>query len=129
VPPGRLLWLGLVYGTADALLLTVIPVLAIYGAEAPERLRRAGARAAAGGRALLAGLLVTAAYHLGFPEFRGPAVVQPLIGNSLVTAGYLLTGNPLTPVVAHVLLHAAAVIRGPEATVQLPPHATDRTAP
>jgi len=118
----RLAWLGLVYGVADAVLLNVLPVLAGYGSESAERMRRAGYRLGAGGRALLASLLVTAMYHLGFPEFRRRTLVQPLIGNGLMTAGYLLTGNPLTPVVAHVLLHGAAVLRGPETTVQLPPH-------
>jgi len=34
--------------------------------------------------------------------------VQPLIGNAIVTASYLLTGNPLAPVIAHVLIHGAA---------------------
>lgn len=121
-PVAHLGWLGLVYGTADAVLLSILPVLAVYGSEPAERMRRPGYRLRAGGRALLASLLVTATYHLGFPEFRGPALVQPLIGNGVVTAGYLLTGNPLTPTVAHVLLHGAAVLRGPEATVQLPPH-------
>jgi hypothetical protein len=129
-PPGapdpalawHLAWLGLVYGVADAMLLSVLPVLAVYGSQPPERMRRAGFRLAAGARALLASLVVAAMYHLGFPEYRGRVLVQPLIGNGLVTAGYLLTGNPLTPAVAHVLLHGAAVIRGPEVTVQLPPH-------
>jgi hypothetical protein len=118
----HLVWLGLVYGLADAVLLSVLPVLAVYGSESAERMRRAGYRLRAGGRALLASLLVTAMYHLGFPEFRGRALVQPLIGNGVMTAGYLLTGNPLTPTIAHVLLHGAAVLRGPETTVQLPPH-------
>ena len=53
---------------------------------------------------------------------RLPDLVQPLIGNGVMTAGYLLTGNPLTPTLAHILLHGAAVLRGPETTPQLPPH-------
>ena len=119
---GALLWLGVVYGTADALLISVLPVLAVYGSRPAEELRTAGARARWGGLALLASLLVAAAYHLGFQEFRGAALVQPLIGNGIVTAGYLLTGNPLAPVLAHVVMHAAAVLHGAGTTVQLPPH-------
>ena len=49
-----LAWFGVVYGTADAVLLSVIPVLSVYGTlpantlEAPRaRLRRASARARA----------------------------------------------------------------------------------
>lgn len=119
---GALVWLGGVYGTLDALLLTVIPVLSVYGTRPPEVLRRPSARLRWGGLALVASLGVTAAYHLGFPEFRGQALVQPLIGNALVTAGYLLTGNPLAAIVAHVVMHVAAVLHGMATTVQLPPH-------
>ena len=118
----HLVWLGVVYGSADAVLLSLLPVLTIYGSAPADRMRRGGYRLRAGGRALLASLLVTATYHLGFPEFRGRTLVQPLIGNGVMTVGYLLTGNPLTPTLAHILLHGAAVLRGPETTPQLPPH-------
>ena len=72
--------------------------------------------------ALGASLLVTAAYHPGYQEFRGPAVIQPLIGNALLTLGFLLTGSPAAAIVGHVIMHAAAVVHGMETTVQLPPH-------
>jgi len=117
-----LLWLGVVYGTADALLISVVPVLAVYGSRPAEELRAGAGRARWGGLALLASLLVAAAYHLGFEEFRGAALVRPLIGNAIITAGYLLTGNPLAPVLAHVIMHGAAVLHGAGATYQLPPH-------
>ena len=117
-----LIWLGVVYGTADALLITVVPVLAVYGSRPAEELRAVGARARWGGMALLASLVVAAAYHLGFQEFRGGALLQPLVGNAIVTAAYLLTGNPLAPVLAHVVMHGAAVLHGAGTTYQLPPH-------
>lgn len=119
---GALVWLGGVYGTVDALLLTVIPVLSVYGTRPPELMRRASARLRWGGLALVASLGVTAAYHLGFAEFRGPSLVQPLIGNALITVGYLLTGNPLAAILAHIVMHVAAVLHGMGTTVQLPPH-------
>ena len=119
---GALAWLGVVYGALDALLLSVVPVLSVYGSRPPEELRRWTARARWGGVALLASLAVTAAYHLGFAEFRGPTLVQPLIGNAAVTAGYLVTGSPLAAILAHVIMHGAAVLQGMEGTVQLPPH-------
>src|SRR5687768_15637010 len=50
-----LTWYGVVYGVADAMLLTVAPVIAVRGAVA----------------GLAGSLLVTALYHLGFDEFRG----------------------------------------------------------
>lgn len=114
-------WLGVVYGIVDALLLNVMPVWIAWSAQAQETrsrpllLRRAFV-------ALGASLLVTAAYHLGYHEFRGPAVIQPLIGNALLTLGFLLTRSPAAAIVGHVIMHAAAVLHGMETTVQLPPH-------
>lgn len=114
-------WLGVIYGIVDALLLNVMPVWIVYSGQAQDidrrllRLRRAL-------MALGASLLVTAAYHLGYPEFRGPAVVQPLIGNALLTLGFLLTKSPAAAIVGHVIMHAAAVLHGMETTIQLPPH-------
>ncbi|HET8623496.1 MAG TPA: hypothetical protein VFM14_08025 [Gemmatimonadales bacterium] len=65
---------------------------------------------------------MTALYHVGFPQYRGTALVNPLVGNGIITTGYLLTGNPLAPILAHVVMHGAAVIHGPAAALQLPPH-------
>jgi len=117
-----LVWLGLVYGSLDALLLTVVPVLSVYGSRPPGLLSPAAARVRWALLALLASLAVTAAYHLGFAEFRSPTLLQPLIGNAVVTVAYLLTGNPVAPVLAHVIMHVAAVLHGMSTTVQLPPH-------
>ena len=117
-----LLWWGLVYGLVDALLLNVLPVLATWRAMTTlgwtDTWRR---RIAAGALALGASMLVTAAYHLGFPEFRDADITDPLLGD-IVSLGYLLTNNPLTAVIAHVAMHIAAVLHGAEGTVQLPPH-------
>jgi len=119
---GSLAWLGLAYGVADALLLTVLPVLALYGAQPPDVLRRPGPRLGWALGALAGSLAVTAAYHLGFAEFRGAALAAPLVGNALVTLAYLASGSLLAPLVAHVLMHGAAVLHGMATAVQLPPH-------
>jgi hypothetical protein len=117
-----LTWLGLLYGAADALLLNVMPVLALYqsrqGNADGSRLSRVRSALAA----LAASLFVTTAYHLGFAEFQDIALIQPLIGNAIITLGYLLTGSPLAAVIAHVIMHVTAVLHGMESTVQLPPH-------
>jgi hypothetical protein len=118
---GALSWLALVYGAVDALLLTVIPVVIVYSSRPPEQMHGRD-RIVWGGVALLASLAVTAAYHLGFAEFRGAALIQPLIGNAIITAAYLLTGSPLAAILAHVIMHGAAVLHGMESTMQLPPH-------
>ena len=106
----------------DALLLNIVPVLSLYGAHHPEELRLGPGRLYWGAVALAGSLLVTALYHLGFAEYRGRGLLQPLLGNAIITAGYLLTGNPLASLVAHVLMHVAAVLHGMEGTTQLPPH-------
>jgi hypothetical protein len=91
-------------------------------ASSPPPAGSGGGKLQASASALAASLLVTALYHLGFAEFRGPALVQPLIGNSIVTAGYLASGSPLAAIASHVIMRVAAVVHGMESTVQLPPH-------
>ena len=116
-----ILWLGVIYGVVDALLLNVMPVWIVYAdwnAGAKIRSVRLGRTAVALG----ASLLVTATYHLGYQEFRGPELMQPLIGNGLITLAFLLTGSPASSIIAHVIMHTAAVLHGINTTVQLPPH-------
>jgi hypothetical protein len=118
-----IIWLGIVYGSLDALLLTVLPVAVMWRA-----LSAAGwtaswpGKLAAGVVAFAASLGVTAAYHLGYVEYRGPQVIDPLIGNGVMTLGYVVTGSPLTAIGAHVALHVTSVLHGVETTVTLPPH-------
>lgn len=119
---GHLAWYGVMYGIVDALLLSVIPVLALYGTRPPSELARPAARLEWGAVALLESTLVTSAYHLGFAEFRGSELIRPIIGTAVVTLGYLLTGNPLAAIISHVMMHCAAVIHGMATTMQLPPH-------
>jgi hypothetical protein len=71
---------------------------------------------------LLASTYVAAAYHLGYPEFRGSEVAFPILGNDIISLGYILTRNPLTAALSHAAMHVAAVLHGREATIQLPPH-------
>ena len=116
-----LVWLGLVYGLLDGLLLTVAPVMLWeHDAGTPRRLRHLALGFAAS-------MLVTAVYHAGYPEFRGPQLSRPLVGNAVLTAGYLLTGSVATPLLGHVIMHGAAVLHGLETTLQLPPHYPEKT--
>ena len=117
-----LLWDGGLYGIADALLLSVLPVLAVYGSRPAGELRNPAARWRWGLAALLASLFIAAAYHLGFTEFRGSALAGPLIGNAIVTLSYLASGSPVAPMLSHFVMHAAAVLHGMATTAQLPPH-------
>ena len=40
----------------------------------------------------------------------------------LITLAFLLSGNPLGSLISHTTMHLAAVLQGPETTIQLPPH-------
>ena len=119
----NLLWLGVFYGLVDGLLLSVMPVVATW-----QACRLLGwtkgwpGQIAAGVLALLATLLVTATYHLGYPEFQGVAVLLPVFGVGLMSVAYLLSRNPLAPVLSHIAMHVTAVLFGLYTAVQLPPH-------
>jgi hypothetical protein len=117
------LWVGLGYGTMDALFLNVMPAVAVWTgfSEAVWTAAWPG-KIALGLLALLASLFVTMLYHLGYREFRNRKVIMVLIGNSLITLAYLVSANPLGAVVSHAAMHVAAVFRGPETVLQLPPH-------
>ena len=65
---------------------------------------------------------MTLTYHVGYAEFRNRSVGLVLVGNSLITLAYLLSTNPLGAILSHTAMHVAAVIQGPETTIQLPPH-------
>ncbi len=120
---GDIAWAGLVYGVLDALFLNVMPVVAV--SIGFSQLGWAGSlwgKLLVGFIGLLSSLLVTLTYHLGYPEFRSRRVLLVLAGNSLITLAFLLSGNPFGSIISHTAMHVAAVIQGPETTIQLPPH-------
>lgn len=118
-----LAWLGVVYGLVDALLLSVLPIVATWHAFAALGwTANWPGRIGAGALALALSLAVTAAYHLGFPEFQGAQVAGPLIGNGVSSLAYVVTANPLGALLSHLAMHVAAVLQGPGTTIQLPPH-------
>lgn len=115
-----LLWFGVIYGLVDALFLNVLPVLFV-GAIG----NRQSSRADLAFRGLLgvaASAVIAAAYHFGYAEFRGLALLAPIFGNSLLTLSFVLTRSPLAPIGAHIAMHVAGVLHGMESVVQLPPH-------
>lgn len=116
------IWEGVIYGILDALLLSVLPVHAVWAAFSASG-DNVAIQVLIGAGGFAASVLVTAAYHVGYPEFRGEkALIPPIIGNSICSLIYLLSGNLLAPVLAHIAMHVAAVLHGAETTVQLPPH-------
>jgi len=118
-----LFWLGVAYGALDGLLLSVLPVLAVR--EALTKLgwtKNLSGRVGAGLLALVVSMAVIAIYHLGYPEFRGVQLVYPVLGVSVMSLAYIVTGNPIAAVISHVAMHIAAVLHGVETVMQLPPH-------
>ena len=118
-----LFWSGVMYGLIDALLLSVLPVLATWQAfTLLNWTANWPGKILVGALAILASLFVTVAYHLGYPEYRGTGLFGPSIGNTAMTLGYLLTNNPLAAILSHISMHIAGVLHGPASVVQLPPH-------
>jgi hypothetical protein len=118
-----LLWSGVMYGLIDALLLSVLPVLATWQAfTLLNWTANWPGKILVGLLAVVASLFVTAAYHLGYPEYRGAGLFGPVIGNTSMTLGYLLTNNPIAAIFSHIAMHIAGVLHGPASVVQLPPH-------
>jgi hypothetical protein len=117
------LWRGVVYGAVDGLLLSVFPILAVFAIFAGTRARqRVSGKVAIGLAALVASLGMTAAYHLGYSDFRSEKVRQPVAADVLWSTPTLLTLNPIGAPIAHVGLHVTAVLHSYETDLFLPPH-------
>jgi hypothetical protein len=121
-----ILWPGLTYGMIDALLLSVLPVLAVKLAlaESLDTISLSG-RILFVVAGLMASFFATTVYHLGYPEFRGKKVIWPNVGNGVLSLAYLLTMNPLAAILPHIAMHIAAMLHGRETTGQVPPHYDD----
>jgi hypothetical protein len=118
-----IIWPGFAYGLCDALLLSVFPILAVQMTFSDsDWITGLTGRIGIGLIALFASSVITAVYHLGYPEFRSKNVIWPLIGNGIMSLAYLLTMNPLAAVLPHIGMHIAAMIHGRETTSQIPPH-------
>lgn len=117
-----ILWFGVVYGVADALFLNVFPVLAFQGPDFDDLKPGWRRRLLRGVLGILASICITAAYHLGFAEYHNASLIFPLIGNTIITASYVVTRSPLAAVGSHTAMHIAGVLHGMETVMQLPPH-------
>ncbi len=73
--------------------------------------------AAAAALAASAGVIVV--HHLGYREFRGPAMRSPLVGCMPLSLAYLATASPIAAIGGHIIIHLAMLRRG----IELPPHA------
>ena len=121
-----ILWPGFLYGLVDSLLLSVLPILAVKEALANAQWTDNWIGLIGfGAIALIASFIVTAAYHLGYTEFRNKKVLWTVFGNGVMSLAFLLTMNPLAAILPHVAMHITAMIHGRETTGQVPPHYHD----
>ncbi len=116
---GALLWEGLVYGMAEGLLLSVLPVLITWQALSSLHWTQSWyGIILCGIIALVTSVIVIVVHHLGYREFRGRKLVFAVAGCAPLSLAYLLTMNPLAAGLGHSILHMGAVLRG----IELPPH-------
>src|SRR5512139_364702 len=87
-------WRGMIYGVIDGLLLSSFPWLVTWRAFDVPR-KSLGKKIAFGFLAWFFILVVTTAYHLGYADFRSKKIIQPNIGNTLISIPTLITANPL----------------------------------
>jgi len=114
-------WRGLVYGAIDGLLLSVFPWIVTWRTFNVER-RPLEKKIAFGFLAWLFILVFTTAYHLGYSDFRSKKIIQPNIGNSIMSVPTLVSANPVGSPVTHAIMHITAVIHSPKTELFLPPH-------
>jgi hypothetical protein len=119
----ELLWRGAGYGTIDALLLTVFPCVVAY-TMLHVRVTTVFRRARYIALALPMILVITAVYHLGYPQYRQDGVAKPEVGNTLMSIPMLATANPIGSIGAHISMHVTAVTHSYETKVFLPPKTT-----
>jgi hypothetical protein len=116
-------WRGVGYGVIDALLLTAFPCMVAYNV-LRGRLHGWGGHLRYVALALPLVMVITATYHLGYPQYRADGVRQPEIGNTIISIPTLATTNPIGSVIAHASMHTMAVLHSYETDVFLPPVTT-----
>jgi hypothetical protein len=116
----ELLWRGLGYGLIDTLLLTVFPCLVAYTL-LHGKVGGLKGRLRFTALALPLVMIVTATYHLGYPQYRQDGLSRPETGNVLISVPAFATANPLGSFVAHASQHIAAVTHAYESRIFNPP--------
>ena len=120
---GAVIWRGVAYGLADGLLLSAFPILAVFAMFAGSRLReRVAGTIAIGLAALVASMVMTTVYHVGYSDFRSEKLRKPVAGDVVWSVPTLVTLNPIGAPIAHAGLHTSAVLHSYETDTYLPPH-------
>ena len=121
--PATLLWEGVVYGSAEGMLLSGLPAFMTW-----QMVHALGWAGPAGTLArwtlpVVASAAVIVVHHLGYWNCRNRILAPITLACSLLTAGYLLTGSFVAPTLGHILMHVGADLHG----VEMPPKARPAT--
>lgn len=116
----EVLWRGIGYGVVDTLLLTIFPSFVAYTL-LHGRVDGLRGKLRFTALALPLVLVITAAYHSGYPQYREDGLSRPETGNVLISIPAFATANPVGSVVAHVSQHVAAVNHAYESRIFNPP--------
>jgi len=114
-------WRGLIYGAIDGLFLSVFPWMVTWRAFDVEK-KPLGKKIAFGFLAWLFILVLTTAYHLGYSDFRSKKIIEPNIGNTIISVPTLVSSNPIGSPIVHATMHITAIIHSPKTELFLPPH-------
>ncbi|MGZ4335555.1 MAG: hypothetical protein ACXVRJ_14960 [Gaiellaceae bacterium] len=118
-----IVWRGLFYGAIDGLLLSSFPILLVFAAfKGTHLLERLQGKIVVGLVALVASMVMTATYHLGYSDFRSSKLRSPVAGDVVWSMPTLLTLNPIGAPIAHATLHTTAVLHSYHTDLFLPPH-------
>ena len=115
--PATLAWEGVVYGTAEGMLLAGLPGFMTW-----QMVHALGWSGAPGGIArwtlpVVASAGVIIVHHLGYWNCRNRILVPITLGCSLLTIGFLVSGSFVAPTLGHVLMHFGADLHG----IEMPP--------
>jgi hypothetical protein len=102
-------WRGVFYGTIDGLAMLAFPALVAYLVLRGDR-RGFGRKVAFAALTLVLVVGVTAVYHLGYQQFRGRDLKEPVTGMLVMSVPTVLTANPVGAVIAHASVHTGAVV-------------------
>jgi len=116
----ELLWRGLGYALVDTLLLTVVPCLVAYTL-LHGRVDGLKGKLRFTALCLPLVMIVTATYHLGYPQYRHDGIGRPETGNILISIPTFATANPVGSFVAHASQHIAAITHAYESKIFNPP--------
>lgn len=113
--PRAAAWEGIVYGIAEGVLLSVLPVFVGWQAAADAGWADPSTWAVA----LAFSVAMIVVHHMGYWDYRNREVLLVVVGCGVLSLGYLATGSLLAPAIGHVIMHVTGITGG----VELPPHA------